>query len=166
MKYMTAELIARFRSEDDAVAEPAVEEWERRGEAYRSRLAEIAPSLPPGVRPLLRYPLHDARVLAIAADDTPSFSFFLELAGPAASRGKYLELRYRLVGRAKDGLALIHHEALAGDGRPLGNVEPIFNDLQAELKGETDRLHTAVTTYLPRFNQLATRLGLQPVTEK
>src|SRR5260370_40555945 len=118
MKYMTPELIVRFRSEDDAVAEPAVEEWERRGEAYHSRLAEIAPALPPGVRPLLRYPLHDARVLAIAADDAPSFSIFLELAGPPASRGKYLELRYRLVGRARDGLGLIPHEELAGDGEP------------------------------------------------
>jgi hypothetical protein len=83
MKYMTPDLIARFRSEDDAVAEPAVEEWERRGEAYRTRLAAIAPTVPPGVRRLLRYPLHDARVLAIAADDAPSFSIFLELAGPA-----------------------------------------------------------------------------------
>jgi hypothetical protein len=43
---------------------------------------------------------------------------------------------------------------------------PIFDDLQAELKAETDRLQRAVSTYLPRFNQLVTRLGLQPITEK
>jgi photosystem II stability/assembly factor-like uncharacterized protein len=68
--------------------------------------------------------------------------------------------------KTNNRLASLLRVVEAGDGKPLGNVEPIFNDLQTELKAETDRLHTAVTTYLPRFNQLATRLGLQPVTEK
>ncbi len=68
--------------------------------------------------------------------------------------------------KTNNRLASLLRVVEAGDGKPLGNVEPIFNELQAELKVETDRLRTAVTTYLPRFNQLATRLGLQPVTEK
>jgi DNA repair exonuclease SbcCD ATPase subunit len=68
--------------------------------------------------------------------------------------------------KTNNRLASLLRVVEAGDGKPLGNAEPIFNDLQAELKAEADRLHTAVTTYLPRFNQLATRLGLQPVTEK
>src|SRR5262245_32254030 len=54
----------------------------------------------------------------------------------------------------------------AGDGKPLGNVEPIFSDLQAELKAETDRLQRALTTYLPRFNQQVQRLGLAPISER
>jgi hypothetical protein len=54
----------------------------------------------------------------------------------------------------------------AGDGKPVGNAQPIFEDLEKELKAETDRLHAAITTYVPRFNQLAQRLGLQPITEK
>jgi hypothetical protein len=54
----------------------------------------------------------------------------------------------------------------SGDGKPLGNVEPIFNDLQAELKAETDRLQRALTTLLPRLNQQVLRLGLQPISEK
>jgi hypothetical protein len=119
MKYMTPELIARFRSADDVVAELAVEEWEQQGEAYRARLAAIGPTLPRGVRRLLRYNLHDARVTAIATDDTPSLSLYLELASPAASHDKQLELRYRLIGPAKDGLELLRHEALASDGKPL-----------------------------------------------
>jgi hypothetical protein len=55
---------------------------------------------------------------------------------------------------------------LAGDGKPVGNAVSIFNDLQAELKAETDRLQRALTIYLPRFNQLAQRLGLDPISEK
>ena len=53
-----------------------------------------------------------------------------------------------------------------GDGKPLGNVEPIFTDLQAELKAETDRLQRALTTFLPRLNQQLQRLRLEPVAEK
>jgi hypothetical protein len=59
MKYMTPELIARVRSSDDAVAEPAAEEWERRGEAYRRDLAQIEQDLPRAVRGVLDdYCLH------------------------------------------------------------------------------------------------------------
>ena len=43
---------------------------------------------------------------------------------------------------------------------------PIFNDLQAELKAETDRLQRVLTTYLPRFNQLAQRQGIEAINEK
>ena len=53
-----------------------------------------------------------------------------------------------------------------GEGRPIGNAEPIFNDLQAELKAETDRLQKVLGTYLPRFNELARRLGIEPISEK
>ena len=52
------------------------------------------------------------------------------------------------------------------EGKPLGNTVPIFNDLKTELKAETDRLQRALTTYIPRFNQLAQRLGLDPLGEK
>jgi hypothetical protein len=53
-----------------------------------------------------------------------------------------------------------------GEGRPIGNAEPIFEDLQKELKAETDRLQKALSTYLPRFNQLAQRIGMEPISEK
>ena len=48
----------------------------------------------------------------------------------------------------------------------LGNVEPIFNELQAELKAETDRLQRALTTFLPRMNQQLQRLRLDPISER
>ena len=53
-----------------------------------------------------------------------------------------------------------------GEGRPIGNAEPIFEDLQKELKAETDRLQKTLGTYLPRFNTLAQRLGIEPISEK
>ena len=53
-----------------------------------------------------------------------------------------------------------------GEGRPIGNAEPIFEDLQKELKAETDRLRRTLDTYLPRFNQLAQRIGMEPISEK
>ena len=68
--------------------------------------------------------------------------------------------------KTNNRLASLLRVVQAGDGKPIGNTEPIFNDLQAELKAETDRLQRVLSTYLPRFNQLVTRLGLQPITEK
>jgi hypothetical protein len=53
-----------------------------------------------------------------------------------------------------------------GEGRPIGNAEPIFQDLQKELKAETDHLRKVLDLYLPRFNTLAQRIGMEPISEK
>ena len=53
--------------------------------------------------------------------------------------------------------------AEAGNGQPTSNVGPIFNELKAELKTETDRLQQVKNTYLQRFNELARRLNLDEV---
>ena len=50
-----------------------------------------------------------------------------------------------------------------GDGKPIANAEPIFNDLSGELKVQTDRLEKVVTSDLPAFNAEAKRLGLELV---
>jgi photosystem II stability/assembly factor-like uncharacterized protein len=50
------------------------------------------------------------------------------------------------------------------DGRPIANALPIFNDLKAELKVETDRLQKILITDLPAFNAEAKRLGLEVIT--
>ena len=68
--------------------------------------------------------------------------------------------------RTNNRLASLLRVVLAGDGKPTGNTGPIFEDLKAELKGETDRLQVAISTYLPRFNQLAQRIGMEPIAEK
>ena len=42
--------------------------------------------------------------------------------------------------KTNNRLASLLRVAVSGEGRPTGNVEPIFNELVAELKAETDRL--------------------------
>jgi hypothetical protein len=54
----------------------------------------------------------------------------------------------------------------AGDGKPIANAVPIFNDLKAELKVQTDRLQRAIATDLAAFNTEARRLGLEPVSAR
>src|SRR5260221_7910879 len=68
--------------------------------------------------------------------------------------------------RTNNRLASLLRVVTSGDGRPTGQTGPIFEDLKKELKGETDRLQKTLTTLLPRFNQVVTRLGLQPISEK
>jgi len=53
-----------------------------------------------------------------------------------------------------------------GDGKPIGNAEPIFKDLVAELKVRTDHLQQVLTRDLAAFNAEAKRLNLDPVPEK
>jgi hypothetical protein len=53
-----------------------------------------------------------------------------------------------------------------GDGKPIANAEPIFNDLSAELKVQTDRLQQVLATDLPAFNTEARRLGLATIATK
>jgi photosystem II stability/assembly factor-like uncharacterized protein len=68
--------------------------------------------------------------------------------------------------KTNNRLASLLRAVTTGDGKPVGNAAPIFNDLKAELKAETDRLQRTLTTYLPRFNQLAQRLGLEQIPER
>ena len=50
-----------------------------------------------------------------------------------------------------------------GDFKPIANTYPIFKDLTAELKVQTDKLAQVLGTDLPAFNTEARRLGLEPV---
>jgi len=68
--------------------------------------------------------------------------------------------------KTNNRLASLLRVVQAGEGKPLGNVQPIFADLQTELKAETDRLQRVLSTYIPRFNQLARTLNLEPISEK
>jgi hypothetical protein len=56
--------------------------------------------------------------------------------------------------------------ATLGEGRPTGNVEPIFNDIIAELKVETDRLQEVVATELPPLNRMLLRIKKEPISGK
>ena len=68
--------------------------------------------------------------------------------------------------RTNNRLASILRVAVSGEGRPTGNVEPIFNDLVEELKGETDRLEQTLTEQLPAFNGMLERIKRKTVDGK
>lgn len=63
-------------------------------------------------------------------------------------------------------LASLLRVVTTGDGKPIGNAQPIFKDLVAELKVETDRLQQVLASDLPAFNAEATRVGLEAVVVK
>jgi hypothetical protein len=63
-------------------------------------------------------------------------------------------------------LASLLRAVTTGDGKPIANAYPIFRDLTAELKVQTDRLQQVLATDVPPFNVETARLGLGPVTPK
>ena len=61
-------------------------------------------------------------------------------------------------------LATLLRTVTTGDGKPIGAARPIFSDLSAELKVETDRLAKVLAEDLIRLNAELKRLGLAEVT--
>jgi photosystem II stability/assembly factor-like uncharacterized protein len=53
-----------------------------------------------------------------------------------------------------------------GEGRPTGNVEPIFHDIVSELKAQTDKLQQVLSTDLPSLNRMLQRSKKKPIDEK
>src|SRR5687768_17609976 len=77
MKYFTAELLDRFGSDDDAVADQAQADWERASDQYLKHYKSIEPALPERFKEVIgKYALHDARVFSGSL--VPPF-FFLTL---------------------------------------------------------------------------------------
>jgi len=66
--------------------------------------------------------------------------------------------------RINNRLASLLGIVSAGDGKPIANAVPIFNDLKAELKVQTDRLAQVIGRDLAAFNTEARRVGVEPVT--
>jgi hypothetical protein len=66
--------------------------------------------------------------------------------------------------RTNNRLASLLRVANSGEGRPTGNVEPIFNDLIAELRAETDRLEKVIGSQVGPFNQMLQRIKKAPIT--
>jgi hypothetical protein len=96
MRYFKPELLARFRSLDDDVADAAAKEWERATAQYKAKLAGFRSRLPLGARSLLRnFTLHDATLLSIAVGEkSPTISLFIRLEGSPERNGRILELQY------------------------------------------------------------------------
>ena len=68
--------------------------------------------------------------------------------------------------RINNRLASLLRVVNAGDGKPIASAEPIFKDLSAELKVQTDKLQQILARDLPEFNKEAARLGLAAVAGK
>lgn len=137
MKYMTPDLLARLRSPEVAAAEAALAEWQEACDRYNRHVEDIQAGLPPAARKLLspRLNLHDARVLALAVDEAPLLSIYVELDRPRKPGDRYLELRYRLAGDRGAVLKLTRHSALEGDGKALGWW--LYDELEVLREGET-----------------------------
>ncbi|MGL4553492.1 MAG: hypothetical protein ACRC33_20185 [Gemmataceae bacterium] len=69
MKYFTPELLARFRSADDDVADAAAEEWARAQARYERYLEDRREDFTPGTRALPGGPsLHDAAIIKMSEE--------------------------------------------------------------------------------------------------
>ena len=67
--------------------------------------------------------------------------------------------------KVNNRLASLLRAVNTGDGKPIASAYPIFKDLTAELKVQTDRLRQVLTKDLPAFNAEAKRAGLSPIEE-
>jgi hypothetical protein len=98
MNIFTPDLLARFGSEDDQLAEAAHEEVELRAEEYARALQEIEPKLPPRFRELLdQFYLHDARVISqpgFVLNDLESIENALSVGMPPAWTHRGAEERW------------------------------------------------------------------------
>jgi hypothetical protein len=98
MKYFTPELLARYGSSDDRVANAAQAEWEAATEKYQKHLRSIQRQLPKRLRGFLRrYYLHDAAVRFVGVADQV-LHLTLQLDAPPRDT---VFLRYRLVSDIK-----------------------------------------------------------------
>jgi hypothetical protein len=74
MKYFTLNLLARFRSDDDEIADRAHAEWESAIENYERHWQKIKSAFPAGVRRFeeSHLCLHDAELISLARGKAPS----------------------------------------------------------------------------------------------
>jgi len=81
MKYFTKDLLERYGSQDDAVANSADAEWETAIDRYEAYLQTIRPDMPESLRQLEDgFCFHDARILSMGRrDDTFVISLQLDM---------------------------------------------------------------------------------------
>jgi hypothetical protein len=118
MKYFKPELLARYRSSDDSVAETAAQQWDEATTAYRARFKSIRAKFPVGVRRFCaKVSLHDARVLGAAYNPRqPLFGILLQMEGSAGESGEVLELNYHPVAGPHGGVQIKRHTSCQGKG--------------------------------------------------
>jgi hypothetical protein len=68
--------------------------------------------------------------------------------------------------RINNRIASLLRAVNTGDGKPIANAYPIFQDLTGELKVQTDKLQQVLATDLPAFNKEGARVGVPAVVPK
>jgi hypothetical protein len=112
MNYFTPELLKRFNSRDDDIADTAHKESEQAIRAYKEHFDKIREKLPEDVRRLLRsFYLHDAKLESFLIGERV-VSIFVR---PEADGDVLLMLRYLLAGPAR----------LSGNWRRSKNQPPL-----------------------------------------
>lgn len=119
MKYFKPELLARFRSSDDDVADAAAKEWDDAAAAYQARFKSIQDGLPQSVRRLCaKVTLHDARFLGAAiGKEEPFFGLLIQLEGRGEQPGEVLQLNYDTVSGPKGGVHVRTHSEVTENSR-------------------------------------------------
>src|SRR5438270_9665066 len=125
MKFLTSDLLARYQSDDDAVADAASDQWEKASQAYRDRLAQILDELPEGVRSFVRNEcVHDAEIMKVLSRfaERCEFSIILETDDQNVD---WLELTYIL---SKPIIQILHKGLIDPDeARPAIWLYDEFN---------------------------------------
>jgi len=119
MKYFKPELLARYRSSDDGVADAVAKEWEEAITAYQARFKSVRSKFPSGVRRLCsKVSLHDAKVLGAAYNDRqPLFGILLQVEGLPRQSGEVLELKYHPVAGPNGGVRISTHASTEREAR-------------------------------------------------
>lgn len=113
MKFFTPDLLTRYGSLDDQVADVAHIEWEAATEKYQKHFRSVQRHLPNKLRGLLRrYNLHDAKVCFVGLDNQV-LHVTLQLDTPSRET---IFLRYRLVSEVK---MVAHANAGNESGQPF-----------------------------------------------
>jgi hypothetical protein len=66
--------------------------------------------------------------------------------------------------KVNNRIGTLNRSVNTGDGAPIANAEPIFNDLVQELRVHTDKLEQILNTELPKLNAELRRLGLVEIS--
>ncbi len=133
MNYFTPDLLVRFGSENDQVADAASDEWEQLSKRYADHLRAISAGLPEAARALIdRFPLHDARVLEIGWDDKSSRLFIVLRLEEGPEQG--VQIEYHLTA----GPAVYEHGELYEEEAPL---EWLYDELDV-LEGTNPPVYT------------------------